>query len=508
MRVSPFVCLRPVSYPQLSPIERYAMKFVEETGGQWAADKLRMAEADFEQQKREWEANRQAAQRKAEEEQQLQQQMDEDDYPLTYSSEDAKNQVKAKSNSRTVDQVSSGSDSRAGGGGGEGGPSGRSAKRSSRQVASSSDQGVVGRRTSSGRVVAPAASAQPVAEQGSTGKKSRLSGSSSNNFNMPTSTRQAVAEGSSNHNKSPTRQNATSTPIARRGPATVNGDAKKSLPVSSFVSPGGKQMPRAKGADTSTPIRKVLRARYSSLTVSEESPVEKGKRSGRPGSRQKTGLVVVENGGLCHNNHDASEVINCDEDSNSECSMDVMVDSNDATDSNRTGNDNDSLHSATSTTGKLDEEGGHPSSVHSPRTRSRGSVKINLWTLDESPLPIVRMKPSRLATDSLNASSLVGVGSSDEDEDDRSLEELRRTVVAEQSGKAPVNGGSPTATGRKRKGASVQRDERPEGEDDCKRLTRRASVIGSGGGGQAVTNSKEHNHNSNGPIAAPALNAP
>ncbi|XP_059614802.1 helicase domino isoform X2 [Phlebotomus argentipes] len=75
---------------QLSPIERYAMRFVEETGGAWTAEQLKAAEAEIEQQKREWEANRQAALLKEEEEMK---QAEEEDIMLTYSSEDAKNQI-------------------------------------------------------------------------------------------------------------------------------------------------------------------------------------------------------------------------------------------------------------------------------------------------------------------------------------------------------------------------------------------------------------------------------
>lgn len=52
---------------QLSPIERYAMRFVEDTEGTWTAVQLKAVEAEIEQQKRDWEANR-LAQMKREEE--------------------------------------------------------------------------------------------------------------------------------------------------------------------------------------------------------------------------------------------------------------------------------------------------------------------------------------------------------------------------------------------------------------------------------------------------------
>ncbi|XP_039480990.1 helicase domino isoform X1 [Drosophila santomea] len=75
---------------QLSPIERYAMRFVEETGAAWTAEQLRAAEAELEAQKREWEANRLAAMHKEEE---LLKQETEAEEMLTYSRKDSSNQV-------------------------------------------------------------------------------------------------------------------------------------------------------------------------------------------------------------------------------------------------------------------------------------------------------------------------------------------------------------------------------------------------------------------------------
>lgn len=79
---------------QLSPIERYAIRFVEETGGSWT-EQLRFAEAEIEQQKREWEANRLAALRKEEED--AKRAEEEENQLLTYSGVDARNQVNNKS---------------------------------------------------------------------------------------------------------------------------------------------------------------------------------------------------------------------------------------------------------------------------------------------------------------------------------------------------------------------------------------------------------------------------
>nr|AAK93237.1 LD32234p [Drosophila melanogaster] len=83
---------------QLSPIERYAMRFVEETGAAWTAEQLRAAEAELEAQKREWEANRLAAMHKEEE---LLKQETEAEEMLTYSRKDSSNQVNTKTDSNS-----------------------------------------------------------------------------------------------------------------------------------------------------------------------------------------------------------------------------------------------------------------------------------------------------------------------------------------------------------------------------------------------------------------------
>lgn len=70
------------------------MRFVEETGGSWT-EQLRFAEAEIEQQKREWEANRVAALRKEEED--AKRAEEEENQLLTYSGVDARNQVNNRS---------------------------------------------------------------------------------------------------------------------------------------------------------------------------------------------------------------------------------------------------------------------------------------------------------------------------------------------------------------------------------------------------------------------------
>uniref|UniRef100_A0A2M4A008 Putative chromatin remodeling complex wstf-iswi small subunit n=1 Tax=Anopheles triannulatus TaxID=58253 RepID=A0A2M4A008_9DIPT len=77
---------------QLSPIERYAMRFVEDTESTWTEVQLKAMEQEFEQKKREWEAN-QLAERKRMEEEARQREAEEHADLLTFSREDAKNQI-------------------------------------------------------------------------------------------------------------------------------------------------------------------------------------------------------------------------------------------------------------------------------------------------------------------------------------------------------------------------------------------------------------------------------
>ncbi|XP_012272467.1 helicase domino isoform X2 [Orussus abietinus] len=82
---------------QLTPIERYAMKFVEESEGTFSAAQLAAAERELEQQKKEWELDRLRALR--EEEERRMRMADDDEKPLTFGREDAQNQVNSSNSS-------------------------------------------------------------------------------------------------------------------------------------------------------------------------------------------------------------------------------------------------------------------------------------------------------------------------------------------------------------------------------------------------------------------------
>lgn len=71
------------------------MKFIEQTESAWSAEQLAAATRQIEEQKREWELNQMAAMR--EEEERRQRELEEENEMITYSREDATNQVSLKS---------------------------------------------------------------------------------------------------------------------------------------------------------------------------------------------------------------------------------------------------------------------------------------------------------------------------------------------------------------------------------------------------------------------------
>ncbi|KAK9881705.1 hypothetical protein WA026_017223 [Henosepilachna vigintioctopunctata] len=80
---------------KLSPVERYAMNFIEQTESAWSAEQLAAAERQIEEQKLEWEQNRLAAMK--EEEERRARELEEENELLTFSRDDATNQVSTKS---------------------------------------------------------------------------------------------------------------------------------------------------------------------------------------------------------------------------------------------------------------------------------------------------------------------------------------------------------------------------------------------------------------------------
>ncbi|XP_058840254.1 helicase domino [Topomyia yanbarensis] len=325
---------------QLSPIERYAMRFVEDTEGTWTAIRLKAVEAEIEQQKRDWEANR-LAQQKREEEAARQQEAEENDL-LTFSREDAQNQVNKSSSkfnsSLTGGKLNNNNVSREG------------KKIIHRRVAlvKNSHKGLLGKR------------------------------------------KESVKE------------------VNERGNCRARS---KSVPPS-MASKKARRLAISKQSEQS--VNSVLRKRRESAhnnnVKSVDAPKKRLKKS--PGKRnasynehkdRRTG----DSESL--KNDETVKEAKCNEEFDSECSLDVMIDSNDApdSDSNQMNNyyssqDDESgsqsqddvdhkIANKSASYVKLSESGTGEDTASTPRTRSRGSVKINLWTLDDSPiLPAIK----------------------------------------------------------------------------------------------------------------------
>jgi len=76
---------------ELTPVERYAVIFLEKTDDQFTEEAVNEAEMDIEQAKKDWELNRLKSQR---EEEERKAELEEDDMLYTYSKEDGMNQVR------------------------------------------------------------------------------------------------------------------------------------------------------------------------------------------------------------------------------------------------------------------------------------------------------------------------------------------------------------------------------------------------------------------------------
>lgn len=304
---------------QLSPIERYAMRFVEETEGTWTAVQLKAVELEIENQKREWEANRLAALKK-EEEEKRRMELEENENMITYARDDALNKVNNNTDSN-----------------------------SKKSLVSTRNSSKAGRKSDS-----------PKSRERNNGAVSRRSQQS-----------QGVVESNGNRSNKKLRDSKVFVRQTRRN----------------------------------------LERRRAKSTRSNSSSVQS-----RATTTDKT---------TSHNSDDSED---------SECSMDVMIDSNDVNDSDSNSNQNGGKHGSISRhvsnsnfDSSQDEEtlmnDDTPTVINkhlnntiqsdlnsSPRTRSRGSVKIDLWTLDDSPIlpPFKRAKAgqNRSGNDSTAKSDL------------------------------------------------------------------------------------------------------
>lgn len=320
---------------QLNPVERYAMRFVEDTGANWAAIQIKAVEAEIEQQKREWEEKR-ALQRQQEELEKQRAEKEENEI-LTYSREDAMNKVNIRS------------------------------KKNSQ---------VLGKRKSEITNHSPKSNAQGKKSNGTEVTRNGVM-SSEKLLKMPPKKFDSLPRRN-------TRNTSSRLALDEKSPPSAKTNSQRML-----------QRGNSRKSNRSTSIQ--------SVKSHVRSTSESTSRSAADSMSLQTGTT----------NHSPDE-------SDSECSLDVMIDSNDVNDSDSnsnqiTGNskrhrfestsqdddtllNDDSTMTDETTIDKMSKKSMDASTdgktTSSPRTRSRGTVNVNLWTLDESPiLPPKRQKP-------------------------------------------------------------------------------------------------------------------
>lgn len=356
------------------------MRFVEETGGSWTAEQLRAAEAEIEQQKREWEANRLAALKKEEEDGKR---AAEEDEMLTYAREDAQNQVnnnkfnKRKSLNRRLLNV-------------------RQNDRNDFHTNSSN------RLANKGKKMIP-------------GRASRV-------------TKQSIALG--------TRRTLRNNTNAKLATESNKPEAMLASRSNRSVLEPRHLVKRKVSARVSSRLSRLIQSNSENVSTDDDEALStfntknNGVDNDAKGSRV---TAKAQNVATNEQNDSVNEQQNSEDFDDSECSLDVMVDSTDPQDSDDDSNDIDSEQSVQSGTnddddndveedeededGEEDEEEQSEDEqsederefsnksksfnttfrsqsnsmqeniemdADSPRTRSHGRVKINLWALDES----------------------------------------------------------------------------------------------------------------------------
>lgn len=287
------------------------MRFVEETGPNWAAVQIKAVEMEIEQQKREWEEKR-SAQRQQEELERQRNEKEESEI-LTYSREDALNKVNIRSKKKSQ---------------------------------------VLGKRKSESANFSPKANAQVLKSNGTEVLQ---------NGNSKEIVKKVL--------KSPPKSVEVVTRRNTRNVAvrSLNNDEKDVVKVR------GRRSSMAV-----TPIRGT--SRKSDRSTSIHSIISKARSTSESTSRSNAESTSHQ-----------TATSATPEDSDSECSLDVMIDSNDVNDSDSnsvqntvnakgrtrfdsTSQDDDTLLNDDST---LTDE-----TKVERRTRSRGGVKIDLWSLD------------------------------------------------------------------------------------------------------------------------------
>lgn len=375
----------------MNPIELYAMRFVEETGGSWTAEQLRAAEAEIEQQKREWEANRLAAIKKEEEE--VKRAADEDEM-ITYSREDAQNQVNNKTKFSKRNPVN----------------------RRLLKVKQSDQHGIVKRKGNRGRP------SKHLLRNVVATQKSNATATTTTSSSSSLGTRRAL------------RNSGTKKPISRlaQSNSPTSASKRKLDGRQTIVTATATATKRNVSARLSTRLNKHAERpdEHANASSDEDQPLVNANRNnghtnssssssgGGSGSSNAKVAKIDPNEVGGSEPSENSEQRQSEDFDDSECSLDVMVDStdpqesdeddgasdgdeNDENDATLVNSDGDSAMSCdesdtdVTSTGKgkntslnstlKSAETNLQIDINSPRsTRSHGRIKINLWTLDEN----------------------------------------------------------------------------------------------------------------------------
>lgn len=364
------------------------MRFVEETGGSWTAEQLRAAEAEIEQQKREWEANRLAAIKKEEEE--VKRAADEDEM-ITYSREDAQNQVNNKTKFSKRNPVN----------------------RRLLKVKQSDQHGIVKRKGGRGRppkhLIRNVVAQKPTTTTTSSLGTRRALRNSSTAKQRPPISRLAQSnsptkrklDGRQASNATTTTATAVKRNVSARLSSRLNKHAERSNDEHANVS-----------SDDDQPL--INPNRNNGHTISSSSS------GGGSGSSNAKVAKIDSNEVTGGEQSENSEQRQSEDFDDSECSLDVMVDSTDPQESDEDddgsgvednnenestlvqSDDGDSAMSGDETDTDVNTkekntslnstlknsssaQTNHQIDINSPRsTRSHGRIKINLWTLDEN----------------------------------------------------------------------------------------------------------------------------
>lgn len=420
-------------YFQLSPIERYAMRFVEETGGSWTAEQLRAAEAEIEQQKREWEANRLATLKKAEED--AKRAAEEENEMLTYSREDAQNQVNNKSNKRR--------------------PINRRLLNAARKQEN---------RKNIGR------------------DRNRKRGEAKDIILVQTTTRPSLrseAEGTRRILRNNIRSSSSASLVRR---ATENSSRKSSM--SSEQSKSTKTSPSKRSTSlrlSRGPGRPSKRARHSEMAVSsgaeEETngsaaeEIDENAMDNSANGNEKDSVLNSGDNVKSRRQSEVSEKPRSEELDDSECSLDVMIDSEEQDDSesqtretsdrseeesyddeestivqtddaysissqeDEDTNDEYSKENMSAMNSTVFESADNHIDTNTPRTtRSHGRLKINLFALDMSQiLPELRAKRPSQMRRGRNTANASKNGNDDSDDEPTTLEDTNGLDVSVDS---------------------------------------------------------------------------